>query len=80
LNNEQRYFDALKRITKYMTVEQLRKRSEKEYGLDFTEALGYAYENVIDEARGAIFGRRRPKVKIPQTAPTVPENAAPEAK
>lgn len=61
MNNEQRYFDALKRITVYHSVEQLRRKSEKDYGLNWTEALEYAYQNVIDEARQAVRGRRRPK-------------------
>jgi hypothetical protein len=62
VNNELRYYDALKTITKYMTVEQLRKRSEKLYGLPPEEALEMAYENVIFEAEEAIRGRRRPRV------------------
>lgn len=59
-NNELRYYDALKTITKYMTVEQLRKNSMKHYGLTFEEALEMAYENIIFEAENAIKGRRRP--------------------
>jgi hypothetical protein len=68
MNHEQRYFDALKRITVYMTFEQLRRRSEKLYGLKYEEALEYAYENVIEEARRAIRGARRPKDSPPQRA------------
>ena len=59
-SNEQRYFDALKRITKYQSSDRLRRNSEKEYGLPFTEALEYSYENVIEDARLAVKGRRRP--------------------
>lgn len=59
--NEYRYYDALKRITKYQTVEQLRRRADKDYGLSFEEALEYAYENVVLEAANAIRGKRRPK-------------------
>jgi hypothetical protein len=61
VNNEQRYYDALKRITQYQTVERMQRDSEKDWGLEFTEALSYAYENVKDDAARAIKGRRRPK-------------------
>ena len=64
-NNEQRYFDALKRIAAdYMSVEQLKRTSEEKYGLDAREAVEYAYENVIEEARAAIRGRRRPQARF----------------
>ncbi len=59
--NEQRYYDALRRITQYQSVERLRKHSEKDWGLNFEEALESAYENVIDDARRAVKGRRRPQ-------------------
>lgn len=60
MNNEQLYYDTLKRITKYDSVERLRRTAEKAYGLPFEEALEYAYENVISEAERAVRGRRRP--------------------
>ena len=60
-SKEQRYFDALKRITQYQSVERLRKHSERDWGLSFEEALCGAYENVIYDARYAIKGHRRPK-------------------
>lgn len=59
-SNEQRYFDALKRITKYAPPDNLRRHSEQVYGLPFEEALEYAYENVISEATAAVKGKRRP--------------------
>lgn len=62
-DNELRYYDALKRITEYATVEQLRRGAEKDYGLPFEEALEYAFENIKGEAEAAVRGRRRPKVK-----------------
>lgn len=55
------YYDALKRITQYETVERLRRNAEKQYGITGEEAIEYAYENVIQEARNAIRGKRRPK-------------------
>lgn len=58
--NELRYFDALKRIASYQSPEQLRRVSEKQYGLEYVEALEMAYENVIDEAKFAVKGRRKP--------------------
>lgn len=64
--NELRYYEALKRITKYQAVERLREHSERDWGLPFEEALEMAYENVITEARNAIHGRRRPKEKHEQ--------------
>ncbi len=61
-SNEQRYFDALKRITAYQSPERLLKKSWDDWGLeDGTEALEYAYENVLQEAKSAIKNRRRPK-------------------
>lgn len=55
---EARFATALRRITAYMTPNQLRRESEKKYGLDFTEALEMAYENVRDEAKAALKGYR----------------------
>ena len=60
-NNEQRYFDALRRIASYDPPERIRKHSERDYGLPGDEVIEYAYENVINDARLAIKGRRRPK-------------------
>ena len=50
---------ALHRIRSYMTPEQLRKRCDREYGLQYEEALEMAYENVIGEAASALKGMRR---------------------
>ena len=61
-SNEQRYYDALKRIAKdYQTPAQLRRSHQRQFGLDFELALEYAYENIQQEAALAIRGRRRPK-------------------
>lgn len=59
----QAYWDALKRIASYDSVEYLRKKSEKVYGLSVAESLEMAYENVIEEAKAAIRGKRRPVMK-----------------
>ena len=60
MSNEQRYFDALKRISQYEPPERLRRNAEKEYGIEGDEAIEMAYENVIQEAQNAVKGRRRP--------------------
>lgn len=59
---EQAYYDALKSISKdFMTTEQLRRNSEKLYGLPFEEAMEMAYDNMQAIATQAIKGKRRPK-------------------
>lgn len=59
--NEQRYYDALRRITGYQSVGRLRRHSERDWGLSFVEALEGAYENMREDAKRAIRGRRRPE-------------------
>jgi hypothetical protein len=66
---EARLYAALKRITQYMTVEQMERRAEKEYGLSPYEGLGMAYDNLQSEARDAIRGVRMPKPKPAATPP-----------
>lgn len=58
-----RMYSALKEIARYQTPDQLRRGSQKEYGLDSSEALEYAYENVLETARRATKGVRLPKQK-----------------
>ena len=60
---EQFYFDTLKRISGYADVEKIKRVAAKTYGLTRDEAVEMAYENVLEEARRAIKGRRRPKDK-----------------
>ena len=61
-SNEQRYFDALKRIAAYQSPERLLRKSYDDWGLENgVEALEYAYENIQQEAKLAIKNRRRPK-------------------
>lgn len=60
-SNEQRYFDALKRIAKdYDSPERIGATAEKKYGLRPAEAIEMAYQNIQHEASEAIRGRRRP--------------------
>lgn len=54
-----RLYDALKRIASYDSPERVRRDAEP-MGLDENEAVEMAYENVIEEARSAIKGARRP--------------------
>lgn len=56
-------YRALKTITAYQSPEKLQRSSETEWGLRYSEALEYAYENVIAEAKAGLKGIRRPKEK-----------------
>lgn len=58
---EERFHTALVRISNYLPPEKLRKQSEKRYGLDADEAIEMAYENVINEAKQALKGYRKPR-------------------
>jgi hypothetical protein len=61
---EQRLYGALRRIAKdYQTPAQLRRNAERQYGLSYHEALEYAYENILNDAKQAIRGVRMPKPK-----------------
>lgn len=52
-------YAALERIAKgYQTPDQLRKNSDKEWGLGYEETLEMAYENLQAEAKAAIKGVR----------------------
>ncbi|NID06607.1 hypothetical protein HBF26_17055 [Luteibacter jiangsuensis] len=68
MSNEAAYFDALKRIASYQSPERLRRGAEKQYGLTPEEAIEMAYENVIEEAKRAVKGKRRPAPKDTPTA------------
>lgn len=60
---EIRYYEALKRIAGYTPPDKMRRDNERGrgYGLDAGEEIEMAYENVIQEAKNAIHGRRRPQ-------------------
>ena len=55
-------YDALKRITRYASTDQMRRNSQRNYGLEYVEMLEMAYENVKNEAASALKGMRRPKI------------------
>lgn len=62
MSNEQRYFDALKRIaTGYHKPEWFEKNATRAYGCSPEEAMSMAYENMQQEARAAVKGKRRPQ-------------------
>lgn len=73
---EARFYHALKRIAAYMSPERLRRQHEKDYGLNYDEALEMAYENVLGEAKSALHGYR-PK-QAPSTTPNPPAVNGPE--
>lgn len=61
MSNEARYYDALKRIAReFQTPAQIRRSAEKDYGLDPSEAVEMAYENIQTLAADAIRRKRRP--------------------
>jgi len=70
MSREQKFYDALKRITAYATPDKLRRTAEKQYGLEPEEAIEMAYENVLQEARNAIKGMRRPTLASGQGGAT----------
>ena len=55
-----RFWHALHTISQHLTPHQLLTRSERLYGLPPDEATEYAYENVLDTAKAAIKGARKP--------------------
>lgn len=56
---EIKLFDALKRIAAYDPPERIIRRASKDWGLDDpAEALEYAYDNVLHEAKQATKGVR----------------------
>ncbi len=61
MTNERAYFLALKRIAAYMDPEVLQRKGEAMYGVSGQEAVAMAYQNVLDEARQVIRGKRMPK-------------------
>lgn len=61
LEREQRMHDALRRIAfEYKSPDKLQRDARREYGLEYVEALEYAYENIQALAYRTIKGQRRP--------------------
>jgi len=54
-----RMLATLRKIaTGYQTSEQLRRKAKQQYGLDASEAIEYAYDNIQQEAKNAVRGVR----------------------
>lgn len=54
---------VLIRIAKgYQSTSQLRRNSEKQYGLDYDEALEMTYENIQNDAANAVKGVKEIKI------------------
>lgn len=51
--------DALIEITKYQTPEKLRRDSEKDWGVEYEEALEMAYENIQETAKFSVKGVKK---------------------
>jgi len=62
IERSQRLYDALKAISEYQSPDELR-QSAIDMGLEPSEALEMAHENVIETARIAIRKIKRPEVK-----------------
>lgn len=60
MSNELAYWNALKRIAAYLPAHQV-KKSAPDFGLWADEAVEEAYENIIQEAKSALRGKRKPK-------------------
>ena len=60
LEERDRFWRALHAISKYMPPRELETKSELVYGLPPSEATEYAYENVLNTAKAAIKGTRKP--------------------
>ena len=60
LEERDRFWRALHTISKYMPPRELETKSERVYGLRPDEATECAYENVLNTAKGAIKGTRKP--------------------
>lgn len=50
--------EALERIKSYQSPSELHRNSERDWGLDYEEALEMAYENVLNEAKSGLKGVR----------------------
>lgn len=69
IDYEARFYQALKRIVRYMSPERLRRQAEKQYGLTYEEALEMAYDNIQGEAMSALKGYRQKRKPKPAEAP-----------
>lgn len=67
-NNYNKMLKALKKIARgYQTSNQIKRDSQKQYGLDYEEALEMSYDNIQEEARFALKGIS--EIKDPKQIP-----------
>lgn len=67
IQREQRLYDALKKIACYVepgNLRRIRLNATKLYGLSEEEAIEMIHENVLQEAKNATKGMRRPQTDI----------------
>lgn len=57
---ERKFYEALKAIASYESPDKLKRTSWENYGCEPEYAVEMAYENVIEEAKLAIKGVRKP--------------------
>lgn len=72
ITKEERFEWALRRIATSMTPQQLRRQSELAYGLEYEEVLEMAYENIQGEAKTALKGVRKTKLRAASAPPPEP--------
>lgn len=58
IENYNKMRNALIEIKNYQSPEELRNNSEKDWGLEFEEAIEMAYENIQITAKNAVKGVR----------------------
>lgn len=68
---EARFEAALREIAAYMTPEQHHRHAEKRYGLDPSESMEMALDNILGTAKATLKGyKRKPRVAaLPPSAP-----------
>ncbi|MCA9307849.1 MAG: hypothetical protein KDA16_15080 [Phycisphaerales bacterium] len=54
----------LKEISKYQSAESLKRHAERDYGVDGSEGIEMAYENVLATAKSGLKGVRKPPVRL----------------
>jgi len=59
IENYNRMREALLEISKYQSTGKLRKDSEKDWGLEYEEALEMAYENIQETAKFSVKGIKK---------------------
>ena len=66
---------ALDDIASYDSLAFLRRQSTGQYGLEYTEALEMAYENIKNEAKGALALLKKKRTQEPSPAAAAEQTA-----